>query len=41
VRLLPLAGVSASVEVAKPLSRDVAAEGDRSPRVFVTISGVW
>jgi hemolysin activation/secretion protein len=41
LRLLPFGGVSASVEVAKPVSRDVAAEGDRSPRVFVTISGTW
>ena len=34
-------GITATVEGAKPLTRDVAAEGDRSPRVFVSLSLGW
>ena len=36
-----LPGLSASVEVAKPLSRDVASQGDRTPRVFVSLAAGW
>ncbi|NOT42054.1 MAG: ShlB/FhaC/HecB family hemolysin secretion/activation protein [Alphaproteobacteria bacterium] len=39
VGLLP--GLSASVEVAKPLSRDVVSQGDRAPRVFVSLAAGW
>jgi hemolysin activation/secretion protein len=38
LRLSPLPGVLASVEWAKPLSRDVAEQGDRDGRVFVSLS---
>ena len=41
LRVIPIAGVLASLEVAKPWSRDVAAEGDRSPRIFVSLSLGW
>ncbi len=34
-------GLSASVEIAKPLTRDVLSQGDRSPRVFVSLSAGW
>jgi hemolysin activation/secretion protein len=34
-------GLSATVEVAKPLTRDVLSQGDRSPRVFVSLSAGW
>lgn len=34
-------GLNASVEVAKPLTRDVLSQGDRSPRVFVSLSAGW
>jgi hemolysin activation/secretion protein len=34
-------GVNATVEVAKPLSRDVASQGDRTPRVFVSVAAGW
>lgn len=38
VRLSPLPGVLANVELAKPLSRDVAERGDRDARIFVSLS---
>jgi hemolysin activation/secretion protein len=41
LRVTPIAGVLATLEVAKPWSRDVAAEGDRSPRIFVSLSLGW
>lgn len=41
VRVTPFPAVSASLEVAKPLSRDVAEQGDRNPRVFVSLSAAW
>ena len=41
LRVTPVAGVLATIEVAKPWSRDVAAEGDRSPRIFVSLSLGW
>jgi hemolysin activation/secretion protein len=34
-------GITATVEGAKPLTRDVAAEGDRDPRVFVSLALGW
>ncbi len=34
-------GILATVEVAKPLTRDVASQGDRSPRVFVSLAAGW
>lgn len=41
VRLTPVVGVTASAEVAKPLSREVAEEGDRNLRAFFSLSAVW
>ena len=41
VRLTARPGILATVETAKPLTRDVAAEGDRSARVFVSLSLGW
>jgi hemolysin activation/secretion protein len=41
IRITPIAGILASLEVAKPWSRDVTAEGDRSPRIFVSLSVGW
>lgn len=41
LRVTPVAGVQANLEVAKPWSRDVATEGDRSPRIFVSVSLGW
>jgi len=41
LRVTPVAGVLATIEVAKPWSRDVAAEADRSPRIFVSLSLGW
>ena len=38
LRIFPLDGVRASLEYAKPLTRDVFEEGDRSPRVFFSLS---
>jgi hemolysin activation/secretion protein len=34
-------GLNATLEVAKPLSRDVASQNDRSPRMFVSIAAGW
>jgi hemolysin activation/secretion protein len=34
-------GLLATVEVARPLTRDVASQGDRSPRVFVSLAAGW
>jgi hemolysin activation/secretion protein len=41
VRFGVIPGFNAAVEVAKPLSRDVQSQGDRSARVFVSISAGW
>lgn len=41
LRLAPVAGVSASVEIAKPLSREVAEEGNRNLRAFFSLSAGW
>ncbi len=41
VRLGVIPGFVAAVEVAKPLSRDVQSQGDRTPRVFVSLSAAW
>jgi hemolysin activation/secretion protein len=41
LRAAPFAGVTASVEIAKPLSREVAQEGDRNPRAFFSLSVGW
>lgn len=41
LRVTPIPGVLATLEIAKPWSRDVAAEGDRDPRVFVSLSVGW
>lgn len=38
IRLSPLPGVLANVELAKPLSRDVTEEGNRDARIFVSLS---
>ena len=40
-RLAPVVGVSANVELAKPLSREVAEEGDRDVRAFFSLSAGW
>lgn len=41
VRFGVFPGIVAAVEVAKPLSRDVQSQDDRSPSVFVSISAGW
>lgn len=41
VRVGVTPGIAATVEVAKPLTRDVLSQGDRSPRVFVSLSAGW
>ncbi len=41
LRITPIPGINANLEAAKPLSRISAAEGDRSPRVFVSLSMGW
>ncbi len=41
IRLAPVVGVSASVEVAKPLSREVAEESDKNARVFLSLLAGW
>jgi hemolysin activation/secretion protein len=41
LRVTPIPGVLATIEAAKPWSRDVTAEGDRSPRIFVSFSVGW
>jgi hemolysin activation/secretion protein len=41
LRVTPIPGMLATIEATKPWSRDVAAEGDRSPRIFVSLSVGW
>jgi hemolysin activation/secretion protein len=41
VRVGVAPGLSATVELAKPLSRDVLSQGDRDARVFVSLSAGW
>jgi len=41
LRVTPIPGVLATIEAAKPWSRDVTAEHDRSPRIFVSLSLGW
>jgi hemolysin activation/secretion protein len=41
LRLVARPGVVATFEGAKPLTRDVASEGDRSPRAFFSLSVGW
>lgn len=41
VRIGVSPGLTATVEVAKPLSRDVLSQGDREPRVFVSLAAGW
>lgn len=41
VRVGVVPGVSATIEVAKPISRDVLSQGDRDARVFVSLSAGW
>jgi hemolysin activation/secretion protein len=41
LRVGVLPGFSAALEVAKPISRDVQSHGDRSARVFVSLSAGW
>lgn len=41
IRVTPAAGVTATLEVAKPLSRDVTLQGDRDARFFVSFSAAW
>jgi hemolysin activation/secretion protein len=41
IRVGVVPGISATVEVAKPLSRDVLSQGDRDARVFVSVSAGW
>jgi hemolysin activation/secretion protein len=41
VRVSVVPGITATVEVAKPLTRDVLAQGDRTPRAFVSLSAGW
>ena len=41
VRVGVAPGISATLEMAKPLSRDVLSQGDREPRVFVSLSAGW
>ena len=41
VRVSPFPGLTATAEVAKPLSRVIAEEGDRDPRGFVSLSAAW
>jgi hemolysin activation/secretion protein len=41
VRVGVAPGLTATVEVAKPLSRDVFSQGDREPRVFVSLAAGW
>jgi hemolysin activation/secretion protein len=40
-RLMPVAGLTANVEVARPLSREVAEEGNKNARVFVSLTAGW
>ena len=41
IRVGVVPGISATLEIAKPLSRDVLSQGDREPRVFVSLSAGW
>ena len=41
VRVSVAPGLNATVEVAKPLTRDVGSQGDRTPRVFVSLAAGW
>lgn len=41
LRITPVPGVNGTIELAVPWSRDVAAEADRSARVFVSLSVGW
>jgi hemolysin activation/secretion protein len=41
LRVTPIPGILATIEATKPWSRDVTAEGDRSPRIFVSLSVGW